>query len=119
MTRTVPRTRRRLAAAAVAVVLGVAATFGIATPAWAAIYMYHGPGSSYGMVDFDLIDDWMHLYTQSQTLATGTCLDTPALGGLLSGLRHGFSLTPAVPPRRSVDLRSVQHTLFGRMRRKP
>ena len=76
MTRTVPRTRRRLAAAAVAVVLGVAATFGIATPAWAAIYMYHGPGSSYGMVDFDLIDDWMHLYTQSQTLATGKCLDT-------------------------------------------
>lgn len=70
-----PRRRRGLAALA-ALMLGVVTALFGASPAQAAGYIYHGPGGSYGVYDFSVADDWMHLQSHPQDMTTGNCWDT-------------------------------------------
>ncbi len=69
-------TRRRGLTALVATLLAMAAALANPTPAKAAGYFYHTPGTSYSWYDFDLVDDWMHLQSHPSALATGKCYDT-------------------------------------------
>ena len=67
--------RRRGVTALVALMLGVAAALVGASPAWAAGYIYHPPGGSYGWYNFSIVTDWLHLQAQPQDLTSGKCYD--------------------------------------------
>lgn len=70
--------RRRIASLLATVLLGiVSSVFVSAQPAQAAsLYMYHGPGSSYGYYNQNVNTNFLRLLTSPASMTTGRCLDT-------------------------------------------
>lgn len=76
MSTTTTTRRRRGFAALAATLLGLTAALVGASPAWAAGYIYHAPGGSYGFYDFSVSADWLHLTDYPQDMTANWCYDT-------------------------------------------